>query len=264
MSDANGAAAVRYEVADGVATVTLNRPSALNAINSGIRAQLPEAILQAERDDGVRAIVLRGAGERAFCAGADITEFAPPDSLVESRAGKQHPMWVDVVAGVGKPTIAAIHGYCLGGGLELALACDVRIAADDAVFGLPEVTLGIIPGAGGTQRLPRVVGIAHALRIVLSGERFPAPQALGIGLVSAVVATTELASASREWAQRFTRGAPRAVAYAKEAILRGAEMALPDGLALEADLSTLLQSTGDRMEGATAFRERRTPQFRGC
>ncbi len=246
-----------------MAFLTLNRPSALNAANAQMRAELMELVAQAERDSEVRVIVLRGAGERAFCAGADIHEFEAVDSPVVTRAAKHAPKWIDAIAAAKKPTMASIHGYCLGGGLEMALACDLRIASDDAVFALPETRLGIIPGAGGTQRLARVVGMGNALRLILTGDRIDATTALQMGLVSAVVAPADRDGLVRQWAERCAEGAPLALAYAKEAVRRGLEMPLADGLRLEADLATLLFSTKDRSEGAAAFREHRKPVFRG-
>ncbi|MES2171674.1 MAG: enoyl-CoA hydratase/isomerase family protein [Actinomycetota bacterium] len=260
---AEEASAVLYQTVGAVAVVTLNRPSVVNAINSAVRSGLGNAIERAGADPAIRAIVLRGAGDKGFCAGADISEFVPPDSLLEVRDAKQPPLWIDLLADSPKPTIAAIHGYCLGGGLEMALACDIRIAAEGSVFGLPEVTLGIIPGAGGTQRLPRVVGVGHALRMILTGSRIDAARAAAIGLVDEIVAPDRLEEASFALAERFSATAPRAVAAAKEAIRRGVDMPLADGLRLEADLSTLLYATEDRKEGAAAFKERRTPEYLG-
>lgn len=254
---------VLYRVVDHAAVVTLNRPKAINAINTEMRSGLTEAIGRAIADDAVRAIVLRGAGERGFCAGADISEFVATDSLLAVRDVKHAPSWVDVLAESPKPTIAAIHGYCLGGGLEMALACDIRIASETAVFALPEVTLGIIPGAGGTQRLPRVVGLGHSLSMILTGARITAARAEAIGLVEKLVPSDELEASALATAERFAATGPRAVAAAKEAIRRGVEMPLADGLRLEADLSTLLYGTEDRIEGATAFRDRRAPRYRG-
>jgi enoyl-CoA hydratase/carnithine racemase len=264
MSTQPASAAVRYEVDDqGIATITLDRPDALNAINRQMRRELTAAVRTADGDDQVRAILLRGSGPRAFCAGADITEFVPPASLVAARQDRAGPIWNDVIAGSRKPTVAGVHGYCLGGGLEIALACDVRIAAQDAVFGFPEVLLGIIPGAGGTQRLPRLVGVGQALRLTLSGQRIDAAEALQIGLVTQTVPPEELGQRALDSAIQLSRGAPRAIEYAKEAILRGSELSLADGLRLEDDLATLLMSTEDRVEGAAAFRERRAPRFTG-
>jgi enoyl-CoA hydratase/carnithine racemase len=258
------ASTVRCETADaGIATITLNRPDVMNAISQQMRAELSAAVRAADTDDQVRAILLRGAGDRAFCAGADIREFRPPQSVVVARQDRAGPIWNDLINASCKPTVAAVHGYCLGGGLEIALACDLRIAADDAVFGFPEVRLGIIPGAGGTQRLPRLVGPGQALRLILTGQRIDAAEALRIGLVSEVVPRGELTDRALAYAAQLSRGAPRAIEYAKEAILRGSELSLADGLRLESDLATLLMSTDDRVEGAAAFREHRTPRFTG-
>jgi enoyl-CoA hydratase len=254
---------VRYRRRGAIAQVTLNRPGALNAINAAMRDGLTRAMAKAESDPEVRVVLVAGAGERAFCAGADITEFEAPASVVAARASRQTTRFTDQIAAVSKPVIAAIHGYCLGGGLEIAMACDIRIAADDARFGLPEVTLGIIPGVGGTQRLSRLVGVGPALRMTRSGERIDAAAALAIGLVGEVVARADLEATADALAERIAGNAPRALAYAKEAILRGHELSLADGLRLESDLATLLMTTADRLEGAAAFRERRKPVYHG-
>jgi enoyl-CoA hydratase len=249
--------------ADGVATITLNRPGAINAINARIRELLPAAVLAAEENTDVRVILIRGAGPKGFCSGADIGEFEVPGSGIEARAIKHAATWIDVLAEARKPTVAAIHGYCLGGGLEIAAACDIRIAAEEATFGSPEVSLAIIPGAGGTQRLPRIVGLGHALRLIMTGERIDAATALRIGLVSDVVPGEQLGATAAELTQRLARFAPQAVAYAKETVRRGSELPLAEGLRLERDLSAILMATEDRIEAASAFRERRKPVFRG-
>lgn len=246
-----------------VAFITLNRPAARNAINAGMRRELTEAVQAAADDPAVRALVLRGAGEKAFCAGADIKEFTPPSSLVDAREERTGPKWTDAIAACRKPTVAAVHGYCLGGGLEIALACDIRVATDDAVFGLPEVRRAIVPGAGGTQRLSRVIGLSRALRMILTGEHVDAAEALRIGLVSEVVPAGELGRAVERLADAFRRAGPRAVAYAKEAVMRGYDLPLSEGLRLEGELSALLLTTRDRMEGAAAFKERRDPVYTG-
>lgn len=251
---------VLAEVGAGIAVLTLNRPGARNAINADMRRELTSAVQAADDDPAVRALVIRGAGEKAFCAGADIKEFTPPASLVDERAQRVGPKWTDAVAACRKPTVAAIHGYCLGGGLEIALACDIRVATEDAVFGLPEVRRAIVPGAGGTQRLPRVVGLGAALRMILTGEHIDAAEALRIGLVSEV---GDLDAALVRLTDAFRRTGPRAVAYAKEAVMRGFELPLSGGLRLEGDLSTLLTTTKDRAEGAAAFAERRDPHYTG-
>lgn len=249
---------------DGVvALVTLNRPESMNAINLQMRRDIAETIKAAEADRASRAIVIRGAGDKAFCAGADVKEFKAAESLNAARLQREPPGWNDVIAACRKPTIAAIKGFCLGGGLELALACDIRIASPEAIFGLPESRLAIIPGAGGTQRLPRVVGVGHAMRLILTGERIDAQEAHRIGLVSEIVPEDELVTSAVELARRISEGGPLALAYAKEAIRRGVELPIADGLRLEADLATLLTNTADRLEGAAAFRERRRPSYRG-
>lgn len=254
---------VLLEVTAGIAEITLNRPEARNALNHEMRRHLADAVATAAHDPSVRALVVRGAGEKAFCAGADIKEFEPPGSLVDAREERTGPKWTDALAACRKPTVAAVHGYCLGGGLEIALACDLRIAAQDAVFGLPEVRRAIIPGAGGTQRLPRVVGLGPALRMILTGEHIDAAEAARIGLVSQVVPAGALDDAVEHLADAFRRAGPRAVAYAKEAVLRGFDLPLSEGLRLEGELSTLLTTTQDRAEGAAAFRERRPPRYTG-
>jgi enoyl-CoA hydratase len=254
---------VLFERRGPVGVVTLNRPDAMNAINLEMRRVLAETVRSADADPQVRVIVVRGSGEKAFCAGADVKEFAYAESLVEARAQRQPPNWNDVIAACKKPTLAAVQGFCLGGGLEIALACDVRIASDRATFGLPEVRLAIIPGAGGTQRLPRVVGVGHALRLILTGDRIDAAEALRIGLVSAVVPAAEFEPAVEDWAGRLSAGGPVALAYAKEAVRRGVDMPLADGLRLEADLANVLTNSKDRLEGAQAFRQRRKPEYRG-
>jgi enoyl-CoA hydratase len=254
---------VRLEVAAGVADITLNRPESRNALNQEMRRELVAAVAAAADDPAVRVLVVRGAGEKAFCAGADIKEFVPPNSLVAAREERTGPKWTDALAACPKPTVAAVHGYCLGGGLEIALACDLRVATQNAVFGLPEVRRAIIPGAGGTQRLPRVVGLGPALRMILTGEPVDAEEALRIGLVSQVVPTGALDEAVAPLADAFRRTGPRAVAYAKEAVRRGFDLPLSEGLRLEGELSTLLTTTQDRAEGAAAFAERREPVYTG-
>jgi enoyl-CoA hydratase len=255
--------AVLYHTENAVAIITLNRPDSLNAINQAMRDGLVAAIRQAEHDPAIRVVMVRGAGPRAFCAGADITEFEMPSSVVDARQAKQSPQWIDALADTIKPTIAAIHGFCLGGGLEIALACDIRIAALDAAFALPETTLAIIPGAGGTQRLSRAIGLASALRLTLTGERITADEAWRIGLVSELVPSDNLAERALALASMIAAQAPQAIAYAKEAVRHGFDLPLPAGLRLERSLSSILAATSDRLEAAQAFRGRRKPKFRG-
>lgn len=256
---------VLFERRGATALLTLNRPDSMNAIDRAMRAELPAAVRRAGEDPEVRVIVVAGAGARAFCAGADVREFNQPQSVVEARAERQvSGGWNDVLEAVRKPTIAAIRGYCLGGGLEVALACDIRIAAEGSTFGLPEVGLGLIPGAGGTQRLQRVVGLGHALWMALSGDRVTAERAYEIGLITQLVSPAEaLLERALETAERLSRNAPLAVSYAKEAVRRGASLPLTEGLQIEDDLATLLLGTEDRAEGVRAFKEKRAPAYRG-
>lgn len=255
--------AVEMHVEAGIAWIRLNRPDALNAINEDIRRQLPAAIDAAERDQQVRVLVVSGAGERAFCVGADIKEFAPASSPAAYRAERVHHHWIAAFERATKPIVASIHGHCLGGGLEMALACDLRIAATNAVFGFPETGLGIIPGAGGTQRMTRAVAIGLALDMVLTGERIDAQRAFSINLVSRLVEPAQLEAATRELAQRIAAKPPLAIRFAKEAVKQGAEVPLAAGLRHEIDLLAHLMNTEDRLEAAAAFREKRPPVFKG-
>ena len=254
---------VLYEVRDSIAWITLNRPEAMNAISENIRAAIPEALARAEADDTVRVIVFSGAGERAFCAGADVKGFNAVDSLVKHRQGRAHTHWILAFDRARKPLIAAIHGYCLGGGLEIALACDIRIAAEGSKFGLPEVSRGTLPGSGGTQRLARMVGLGRALDIALSADHVSAEDALRMGLVSRLVPRTALMASAEALAKRIAAHAPLSVLLVKEAVRGSLETDLPTGLRIEADLSTLIASTEDRIEAGAAFREKRKPNFKG-
>ncbi len=255
--------ALLIEVAEYVCSITLNRPESMNTVNEEIRHALPIALRAADSDPAVRVIVLRGAGDRAFCAGADIREFRAPQAPVQYRQNKVHQHWVAAFEAVRKPMIAAIQGYCLGGGLEIALACDLRIAARNAQFGFPETGLGILPGAGGTQRITRVLGMSLALDLVLSGRRLDAETALAVGLVSRLVDAGDLAEQSRVFAESIAARPPLAVQLAKEAVLGGRELPLAEGMRLESDLQSLLVNTEDSVEAANAFREKRKPVFKG-
>jgi len=251
-------------VDEKVALVTLNRPEVGNAFNDAIRRQLPELLEQLDRDDSCAVILIHGAGDRGFCVGADIKEARTIGSSVQERRRLFDNAWIDRVGRIAKPVVAAIHGYCLGGGLELAMACDIRVAAPGAVFGLPETGLGLIPGGGGTQRLPRLVGLGRALDLMLTGERIDAEHALRIGLVSRLAKGREsLIDEARAMAERIAAHPPTASAYAKEAARTGMEMDLQAGLTLEKTLFSLLMSTADRAEAALAFKEKRPPRFTG-
>lgn len=254
---------IRYELAGGVATITLNRPDVLNAMNNAMRTELLELFAGLRSDEAVRAVVVTGAGERAFCAGADIREFLEPPVPTRFREERRRLDFRREMDRCPQPIIAAIRGFALGGGLELALACDIRIAAEDTQLGLTEINLAIIPGGGGTQRLPRLVGRGKALEMILTGMRVPAAEALRIGLVERVVPVAELLPAAQALAKSIAEKAPIALRYAKEAVVAGLELPLADGLRLENDLATLLRTTEDRVEGARAFVEKRKPKWSG-
>jgi enoyl-CoA hydratase/carnithine racemase len=256
--------AVTYERRDSVAWITLNRPEQINAVNDAIRNGLIQALAQAEDDGTVRAIVLSGAGPRGFCAGADIKESRGPETPVEARRRMLRNTHFDALQRATKPIIAAIHGICMGGGFEIALACDIRIATADAVFALPETGLGILPGGGGTQRLPRMVGLGRALDLILTGDRIDGQEAFRIGAVSRLVSDgTRLLPEAEKVAQRIAAKPPTATAYAKEAARSGLDVDLASGLQLEKTLFTMLLTTQDRREAANAFREKRKPVFTG-
>jgi len=252
-----------WEVAEGVATLTLNRPDVHNAMNERMRTELVDCFGAAAGSEDVRVVVVTGAGGRAFSAGADIREFVAPQVPVKFRESRRRVDFRQAMDRCPQPIIAAIRGYAFGGGLELALACDIRIAGDDARLGLTEVDLAIIPGGGGTQRLPRLVGRGKALEMILTGARIDAREALRIGLVDRVVPAAELTASALELARTLAAKAPVALRYAKEAVVKGLELPLADGLRLENDLATLLRTTEDRIEGAKAFLEKRKPRFTG-
>ena len=255
--------AITYAVADHVATVTLNRPDVHNAMNEAMRRDLTRCFDAIAVDEDVKVVVVTGAGERAFSAGADIREFVEPLVPVRFREQRRRLDFRQAMDRCWQPIIAAVNGFALGGGLELALACDIRIAAAGATLGLTEVNLAIIPGGGGTQRLPRLIGRGKALELILTGARIPADEALRIGLVERVVPGGEALKAATELARSMAAKAPVALRYAKEAVVKGLELPLADGLRLEGDLSTLLRTTDDRLEGAKAFLEKRPPRWTG-
>jgi len=255
---------LQVEQRDQVGWITLDRPQAINSINDALRDALPRALRALDEDRNIRAIVVRGAGPRGFCSGADIKEFRQPESLLAARDRQVRSHWIESFSAARNLLIASVHGFCLGGGLEIALACDIRIAAPDAVFGLPETGLGQIPGAGGTQRLPRVVGLGRALDLLITGDRICAAEAYRIGLVSRLAATNDtLSSETADLAKRIAARPPLALACVKEAAQASFDLSLREGLRLETDLITLLRSTDDCHEAAVAFREKRAPQFKG-
>ncbi|MGH9255221.1 MAG: enoyl-CoA hydratase/isomerase family protein [Vicinamibacterales bacterium] len=246
-----------------VAIVTINRPQVLNALNTPTIDELRRAVLDVKHDPAVRAVIVTGAGEKAFIAGADINELA----VQQPAQGKEHALRgqhvFDLIENMGKPVVAAINGYALGGGCELALACTLRVAADTAQLGQPEINLGIIPGYGGTQRLSRLVGKGVALDLLLSGRRVTADEALQIGLVNRVVPAAELMGVATSLAAELAAKPPIAAQYIIEAVNRGLEMPLHQGQFLEATLFGLVASTDDMREGTTAFLEKRKAAFKG-
>src|SRR5688572_19738501 len=252
-----------FEVADRIATITVSRPDKLNALSDATVAELGRAIDDARARDDVGAVLLTGAG-RAFVAGADIAELVgQTPATAQSRALAGQGVFRRFEASP-KPTLAAVNGFALGGGCELAMACHFRIASDVAKFGQPEVKLGITPGYGGTQRLPRLVGRGRALQLLLTGELIDAQEALRIGLVNAVVPTAELLPAARKLLQAIIAQAPTAVALCLDAVDRGLDMSLGDALALEASYFGLCAATADMREGMSAFLEKRAAKFTGA
>ena len=252
-----------YDVDDRVATITLNRPERHNALSQKLCAELVEVVRTADQDPSVRVLVITGAGGKAFSAGADIREFTAPQVPTQFREHRRRVEFRSLMERCPQPILAAIGGYCFGGGLELALACDIRIAAADSRLGLTEIDLAIIPGGGGTQRLPRLVGRGKALEMILTGARIEAAEALRIGLVERVVPAGDALKAASELALTLAAKAPVALRYAKEAVVKGLQLPLEDGVRLEGDLSTFLRTTEDRLEGAKAFLEKRKPRWQG-
>ncbi|HEY1340006.1 MAG TPA: enoyl-CoA hydratase-related protein [Bryobacteraceae bacterium] len=248
---------------DGIAYLTINRPEKLNALSAEVIGELRNAFQQVADDAAIRALVVTGAGEKAFVAGADISELAVL-SAVEAREFAQRGQRVfRMLETSQKPSVAAINGFALGGGLELAMACTVRFASENARLGQPEVKLGIIPGYGGTQRLPRLVGRGRALEMLLSGEPITAAEAHRIGLVNGVVAQTELRNHCRAWILKVLANGPLAVGLAMEAVDVGLDSGIEDGLRFEAAAFGVSAASEDRREGTRAFVEKRKPAFAG-
>jgi enoyl-CoA hydratase len=252
-----------FSVNNRIARITFNRPAVLNALNSKTLRELGDCLDEVRRDDAIRALILTGAGEKAFVAGADINELAQRTAV----DGRDFALYGQEIfhrlESLGKPSIAAINGFALGGGCELALACTIRIASRSAKLGQPEVKLGIVPGYGGTQRLARLCGHGIAHEMILTGEMITAEEALRIGLVNRVVEPSELLGVAESIATKIAANAPLAVKYAMDAIERGAEMPQQEGLFLEATLFGLSCATDDMREGTRAFLEKRPPKFQG-
>ncbi len=254
---------VLYEKRDGIAYVTINRPKVLNALNTPTWKDMRTAFEDARDDASVRGVVLTGAGNKAFVAGADIGELAHVAAFEAEQSSRFGQEVLDVIENLGKPVVAAVNGFALGGGCETAMACTIRIAADSAKFGQPEVTLGLVPGGGGTQRLPRLVGKGRALQLILSGETISAQEAYRIGLVNEVVPAAELIPRAEAILKRIASNAPIAVRLALEATNKGLETTQSEGSLLEAAYFGLCAATEDKKEGTTAFLERRAPRFQG-
>ncbi len=258
---------ILFESREQIAFVTFNRPASMNAVNRAMARELVDACNRIEEDPGIRVAIFTGAGEKAFSAGMDLKERA--ESAVSPIERRRQKLSATInsqsraVAAVSKPTIAAIRGYCVGGGLEFALACDMRIAAEDAKLGLAEVKRGLIPGAGGTQRLPRTVGVAKALEICLTGDNVTGSEAERLGLVNMAVSAPDVMKAAEDLARRILNGAPLSVVFIKEAIKKGVELSLDEGFRLESDLSALIGTTEDGKEGPRAFAEKRAPVWKG-
>jgi enoyl-CoA hydratase/carnithine racemase len=254
---------VMCEKKGAIAYVTVNRPKVLNALNTPTWADLRTAFEAARDDAAVRGVILTGAGDKAFIAGADISELASatgPEAHRSSRFGQEV---LDLIENLGKPVIAAVNGFALGGGCETAMACTIRVAVDSATFGQPEVKLGVVPGCGGTQRLPRLIGKGRALQLILSGEMIGVQEAYRIGLVNEIVPAPDLIARAETILKKIASNAPIAVKFALEAANKGMETSQGEGLLLEASYFGLCAATEDKKEGTSAFLEKRAPQFHG-
>lgn len=255
---------IRREDRDGIAFVTINRPEKMNALNDQTIGELQHCFDAIGADDAVRGVIVTGTGDKAFIAGADIGELASQSPLGARPLAMKGQRLMDTIEGLPKPVIAAVNGYALGGGCELALACHLRFASDTAMIGLPEVTLGIIPGYGGTQRLPRIVGKGRALELILTAKPIDAAEAHRIGLVNKVFAADELLAATEKALRKIMAHGPVAVGFAIDAVNHGSDMSMADGLNYEATFFGLLTSTDDVKEGMGAFLEKRKAEFKGA
>lgn len=254
---------ILLENKNSIAYITINRPKVLNALNMATMEELRTAFTDIKSDADTRVVILTGAGDKAFVAGADIGELAGYDAVNGKEFAHRGQSVLDLIENLGKPVIACINGFALGGGCELALACTMRLASENAKFGQPEVKLGIVPGYGGTQRLPRLVGKGQAMYMVLAGGMITAQEAFRIGLVNEVTAPLDLIARAEALAAKIIANAPLAVQYAMEAVNKGMEMTLAEGLYLEATLFGVCCATEDKKEGTTAFLEKRAAMFKG-
>src|SRR6266478_1809307 len=254
---------VLYEKKGAIAYLTLNRPKVLNALNTTTWEDLQTAFEAARDDDEVHGVILTGAGDKAFIAGADINELTHLTAVEGEESSSFGQAVLNLVENLGKPVIAAINGFALGGGCETAMACTIRIASETAKFGQPEVKLGVLPGGGGTQRLPRLVGKGRALQLILTGEMISAQEAYRIGLVNEVVPSVNLMPRAEAIRKQMFSNAPLAVKYSLEAVNKGLETSQAEGLSLEASLFGLCAGTEDKKEGTQAFLQKRAAQFQG-
>ena len=254
---------VLYEKRGAIAYVTLNRPKVLNALNSPTWKDLRTAFEDARDDAAVRGVILTGVGDKAFIAGADISELAHASAIDAERSSRFGQEVLDLIENLGKPVVAAVNGFALGGGCETAMACTIRIAVEHAKFGQPEVKLGLLPGGGGTQRLPRLVGKGRALQLILSGAMISAQEAWRIGLVNEVVPAADLIPRAEAILKEIAANAPIAVRHSLDAVNKGVDTSQSEGFALEASYFGLCAGTEDKKEGTSAFLEKRAPQFQG-
>jgi enoyl-CoA hydratase len=254
---------VIYEKRNGTAYVTVNRPKALNALNRKTLAELRLVFEDAGKDPGVRGIILTGSGNKAFIAGADITEIAALKGAEGEQFARDGQITFDLIENLEKPVIAAVNGFAVGGGNEIAMACTIRLATEGAKFGQPEVKLGIIPGFGGTQRLPRLVGKGLALQLILTAEMISAQEAYHIGLVNEVVPAEQLIPRAEAILKQINTNAPLGIRFAIQAVNKGLETSQAEGLILESSLFGICTTTEDRKEGTSAFLEKRAPKFQG-
>src|ERR1700758_2729045 len=254
---------ILYDKNGPIAKVTLNRPKVLNALNKAVFSELKAAFEDARDDSSVRGVILTGSGDKAFAAGADIAEMANYTAFQAEEATRHAQGVTELIENLGKPVIAAVNGFALGGGCEAAMACTMRIATEHAKFGQPEVKLGLLPGGGGTQRLPRLVGKGRALQLILTGETISAQEAYRIGLVNEVVPAASLIDRAETILKQIAANAPIAVKFSLEAANKGMESSQSEGLALEASYFGICAATEDKKEGTSAFLEKRAPQFHG-
>ena len=254
---------VLYEKKSPIAYVTINRPRVLNALNAKTISELRSVFEDARDDSAVHGVVFTGAGEKAFAAGADISEMANDTPVTAEERTRSGQALTDLIDNLGKPVVAAVNGFALGGGCELSMASTIRIATETAKFGQPEVKLGIMPGYGGTQRLPRLVGKGRALQLILSGEFISAQEAYRIGLVNEIVPAANLIARAEAILKQIIANAPISVKFSIEAVNKGLDTSLAEGLLLEASLFAICVATEDKKEGTSAFLAKRAPQFQG-